>query len=65
MTEEKSGEKEKVILIAGQPLGKYVLSAGVAGLMLGFVLLGGGSMTAAPVLIILSLVIIGAGLWTM
>ncbi len=65
MTEETSGEKEKVILVAGQPLGKYVLSAGVAGLMLGFVLLGGGSMTAAPVLIISSLVVIGLGLWTM
>ncbi len=68
MEEEKREEavkKDKVVLVAGQPLGKYILSAGVAGLMSGFILLGGGSMSAAPVLIILSLVVIGAGLWTM
>jgi len=65
MVEQAGGEKEKVVLVAGQPLGKYVLSAGVAGLMIGFILLGGGSMTAAPLMIILSLVVIGLGLWTM
>jgi hypothetical protein len=65
MVEQSGGEKEKVVLVAGQPLGKYILSAGVAGLMIGFILLGGGSMTAAPLMIILSLVVIGYGLWTM
>jgi hypothetical protein len=65
MVEQSGGEKEKVVLVAGQPLGKYILSAGVAGLMIGFILLGGGSMTAAPLMIILSLVVIGLGLWTM
>jgi hypothetical protein len=65
MVEQSGGEKEKVVLVAGQPLGKYILSAGVAGLMIGFILLGGGSMTAAPLMIILSLVVIGLGLWTL
>ena len=68
MEEEKREEgarKDKVILVAGQPLGKYILSVGVLGLMIGFILLGGGSMSAAPVMIILSLVVIGAGLWTL
>ena len=62
-----SGEKQedKVYLIAGQPLGKYLLSLGVGSLMIGFILLGKGSMTAAPVLIVLSLVVIAAGLWTL
>jgi len=62
---QEAAERERVRLIYGQPAGKYVLAAGVAGLFSGFILLGYGSMNAAPVLIIGSLVVIGLGLWKM
>jgi hypothetical protein len=43
--------------------GLYVVIAGVACEVLGFVLLAQGSMTAAPALIIGSFVVMGVGIW--
>jgi hypothetical protein len=43
--------------------GLYVVFAGVACEALGFLLLGKGSMTAAPALLIGSFVVMGAGIW--
>lgn len=43
--------------------GLYVVFAGVACEALGFVLLSQGSITAAPILIIGSFAVMGAGIW--
>jgi hypothetical protein len=43
--------------------GLWVVWAGVACETLGFVLLGGGSDTAAPLLIVGSFAVMGAGIW--
>lgn len=43
--------------------GLYLLWAGIAVEALGFVLLAQGSMTAAPLLICGSFVVMGLGLW--
>lgn len=48
------------------PVGKkglYVLLGGIATEALGFVLLSQGSMTAAPILICGSFVVMGVGIW--
>jgi hypothetical protein len=43
--------------------GLYVLLGGIATEALGFVLLSQGSMTAAPILICGSFVVMGIGIW--
>jgi hypothetical protein len=53
------------IMIAGQPVGKYVFSIGLFLLFLGYVLLAKEFLTAAPILIIGGLVVIFLGLWNL
>ena len=53
------------MMIAGQPVGKYVFSVGLFCLFLGYILLAKQMLTAAPLLIIGGLVVIFLGLWNL
>jgi hypothetical protein len=53
------------LMIAGQPVGKYVFAVGLFALFLGYVLLKQEFLTAAPLLIVGGLVTILAGLWNL
>ena len=55
----------KPMMIAGQPVGKYVFSIGLFCLFLGYVLLAKQMLTAAPLLIIGGLIVIFLGLWNL
>jgi len=61
-----SADKKVEAMQAGPPRGRrglYLVLAGVACEVLGFVLLSKGSMTAAPALLIGSFGVMGLGIW--
>jgi len=53
------------MMIAGQPIGKYIFALGLFCLFLGYILLAKQFLTAAPLLIIGGLVVIFLGLWNL
>ena len=58
-------EGEKISMLQGQPVGKYIFAVGLLVMFGGYIFLAKEFLSVAPVMILGGLAMIFAGLWTM